>query len=254
MRLSYIVEAPSDRVLANWQQKLNTIQPAAWNAWGSENETQEQIAERHKQSNYAYETTRAAVLFHAKQFDGKRWPALEKVLLDSKNEHLIVRYLNAITETWPEGQQCLTSDKGCGYYGANEPTLQYFLKHNIEAPHVLKHYDEHQSPVALRRLFARRLQELEKELQDELAKPPPAPKPVAVAGALDDEDEFGWDRWKLTIKQLRNRIEIVKQYIAMPDAQLKTIDASKLSRATQEALHLPWYQPSLSAYIAKYRS
>lgn len=59
----------------------------------------------------------AAVSYHAKNFKGKRWPALEKAFLSRANTYrgtggcyvrprtLLYAYLNNLSEPWPEGEE-----------------------------------------------------------------------------------------------------------------------------------------------------
>lgn len=248
MRLSYIVEATS-LAIANWEQKLQSTLPP-----GREdipNMSDEQRKAFYRKMSRDYDIIKSAVRYHTKSFGGKRWPALENALLQHNIEHIITDYLNSITDEWPEGQQCLINDKSCGFHGVTDKTLQYLLNKNLESPHVLKHYDEKQSPNALRKHLRDREQELNNELQTELKKPPPPP-PRAPEEGLDDVDEFHKWRQNLTVKQLQNRIKTVQNALNMPDAELKALAASKQSRTTMDALHFPWIPTSLPAYVAKY--
>lgn len=252
MRLSYILEDVGHpkydlllRQLADKEINASFARPD----WDQLSQAEKQVI---------YDAHRKDMLFlrkmmrhHKDVMGGKRWPALENVLIKHKLEYDLLRYLNALTEPWPEGQQLFAKEFGRGWRGATEMTLDYLLKHNIESPEVLAAYDEYQSAAAMRRELKSRLKQLQDELEKELAKPPPTKVVTTDPSGLDDEDAFhAWEN-RLTVKQIRNRIAMVEKALAASDEELRGMTSKRNTRSVNDALRI-WSQPNAHAYAKKY--
>lgn len=253
MRLSCISEAP-EFTLEAWNKYL-----AAAAAKPPARHDDEDEAERMREwdrSKKVYSSLKKAIKFHTANFNGRRWPDLENVLLTDWGENsLMLDYLNNISEEWPEGRSALLQSMS-PMYGANEKTIQYLLNKNIEAPNLKSYYHMKISPKAIRRDLNQRIQRFEMDLQKELSRPPePEAKPAVNPTGLDDADEFtNRSAWALTVKQIQNRIKIIQQTLQLSDDQLLelVLDKRPKTASSREALGLAWAPSNMRAYYNKY--
>lgn len=253
MRLIDIAEA-TNLTLPTWNKHLTTIAATPYkNNWHREDQEAERVEWEQRAKTHGL--LRSATKYHAANFNGKRWPELEKALISDWGDHsIMLNYLNNITEEWPEGQQALVGGVN-DRYGASENIVSYLLKKGLRAPGLDEFAKHTLSPKTIRKQLSDRLQQLEEELKTEMAEPPKpkASGPVDPTG-LDDSDEFHTRHWQLTIKQLQNRIKTVQQTMAMSDTQLVELMIEKRPKtaATREALRLHWVPPNLRDYINKF--
>lgn len=259
MRLVDIVEALDP--IAKFNRELTKLLATPPRDYFTGEPTDPVEAERERRRiNEGWRLVRKAVRFHAENFNGKRWPELEQVLLVDAgfgwaDNPTLVGYLNQISEDWPEGENALIQGIS-SLHGSNEGTIDYFLKKNLKSPPLHAYYQGMLSAKSLRRHLTDRKSRFQKDLADskeELIKLQAQAQPVDPTG-LDDRDEFQSHRIRLTIKQLENRIKTIEQTLTLPDDQL--VDLVMVNRpkthATREALGLPWAPSNLATYVARW--
>lgn len=256
MRLDSISEG-TEFTLQTWNKHLLNLAARSPHTPRTDNEEEERKGYEYYKKGYRL--LKKAEQYHIANFGGKRWPELEKALLGVAgggwgDNPLMLGYLNNISEEWPEGHKALV-DGASDHYGANEPTVQYLLKKNVEAPSLTAYYHNRLAPKQIRRHLKDRINQMQRDLQVELAKPKPKQPdaPVDPMG-LDDQDEFQKRGWSLTAKQLQNRINIANQTLLLPDDELTALvlDKRPKTTASREALGLPWAPPSMRSYVDKY--
>lgn len=242
--------------MPTWNKKLADIVAHPPLPWQQHSDMPDE--ERQKEYQRLHEMDRImkkASEFHAVNFSGRRWPEFETAAMVNVTEFWrpMRVYLNNITEEWPEGQAAFINDI-TGRHSADSDTINYLMKKGVEAPGLTEYYHAFLSPRAVRGHLNRRLKELNDDLQAELAKPKPVPKPASDPDAIDDQDEFSARRMRYTIKQLQNRIKVVQQTMKMSDAELSELMIEKRPKtaAAREALILPWAPSAMRAYIDKH--
>jgi hypothetical protein len=263
MRLSYILEA-TEVSLPAWNRRLaeiatNPPKPFTGDFLTDPTDAEQRREEEHREyqrENAMYLILKKAVAFHGNNFNGRRWPELEAALIANATafSRPLLAYLNSIAEEWPEGHKAFI-DQMSDRYGGNQETVAYLMKKGVEVPSLTAHWHQFLSPKAIRRHLNTRLKELNDDLQRELAKPKPPPKPEVIdPNAIDDTDEFRIRGSYYTVKQFQNRIRIVQQTQALSDEALMELVLDKRPRtaAVREALHLPWAPSNMRAYVDKH--
>ena len=256
MRLTDIVEALDP--LSKWNQillKLAANPPRDYFSGNEPEDPAEREAE-HKRTRDGYLLVRKAVKYHAENFNGKRWPELERILLMDgwTDGPTLLKYLNSLTEEWPEGQTLLTNSPST-VHGTFDAAVDYMLKKNLRSSNLETFYKEMLTAKRIRRHLTDRMARFQEDLQtakQQLAKLPPS-GPIDPTG-LDDQDEFQAHRIRLTVKQLENRIKAIQQALTASDEQL--VQMVLINRPTapaqREALGLPWAPTNLATYVDKW--